>query len=83
VIAAAGTRLEHDRVQAGVRKDIAGIAAATVDEYVQIDWDGKVLDKTATLARIRSSNIQVQSNTLDEVSLRIYGEIAVVTGFRA
>ena len=73
-------KLEHDRIQAGVRKDVAYVAAATADEYVQIDWDGKVLDKTATLARIKSSNIQLQSNTLDEINVRVYGDTAVVTG---
>ena len=73
-------KLEHDRIQAGVRKDVVYVAAATAGEYVQIDWDGKVLDKTATLARIKSSNIQLQSNTLDEISVRVYGDTAVVTG---
>ena len=73
-------KLEYDRIQAGVRKDIAYIAAATADEYVQIDWDGKVLDKAATLARIKSTNIQLQSNTLDEVNVRVYGDTALVTG---
>jgi len=73
-------KLEHDRVQAGVRKDIDYVAAATADEYVQIDWEGNVLDKTATLSRIKSNNIQLQSNTLDEVSVRVYGDTAVVTG---
>jgi ketosteroid isomerase-like protein len=73
-------KLEHDRIQAGVRKDVAYVAAATADEYVQIDWDGRVLDKAAMLARIKSSAIQLQSNTLDEISVRVYGETAVVTG---
>ncbi len=63
-----------------MRKDIAHIAAATADEYVQIDWDGRVLDKAATLARIRSTNIQLQANTLDEISVRVYGDTALVTG---
>lgn len=53
-------KLENDRIQAGVRKDVAWVAAATADEYVQIDWEGKVLDKKAMLARIGSSNIQLQ-----------------------
>lgn len=39
-----------------------------------------MLDKAATLARIKSNNIQLQSNTLDEVSIRVYGDTAVVTG---
>lgn len=47
---------------------------------MQIDWDGRVLDKSAMLARIGSSNIQLQSNTLDEISVKVYGDTAVVSG---
>lgn len=73
-------KLENDRIQAGVRKDVALVEAATADEYLQIDWDGKVLDKAATLARIKSSSIQLQSNTLDELDVKVYGNTAVVRG---
>jgi ketosteroid isomerase-like protein len=73
-------KLENERIQAGVRKDIAYVEAATADEYVQIDWDGKVLDKAAMLARIKSSNIQLQSNKLDEINVNVYGNTAVVHG---
>ena len=73
-------KLENERIQAGVRKDVALVDAATADEYVQIDWDGKVLDKAAMLARIKSSNIQLQSNTLDEIDVKVYGNTAVVHG---
>lgn len=62
-----------------MRKDVAFIDAATADEYVQIDWNGRTLDKAAMLARIRSSNIKLQSNTLDEFDLKVYGNTAIVT----
>ena len=32
------------------------------------------------MARIKSSNIVLQSNTLNELDVRIYGDTAVVTG---
>ena len=73
-------KLENDRIQAGVRKDIAFIDAATAEEYVQIDWDGRVLNKAATLARIKSNDIQLRSNTLNEIDVRVYANTAVVTG---
>lgn len=73
-------KLENDRIQAGVHKDVAWVASATADEYVQIDWEGKVLDKKAMLARIGSSNIQLQSNAVDEIDVKVYGEVAVVAG---
>jgi ketosteroid isomerase-like protein len=72
--------LELERIQAGARKDVATVDAATADDYVQIDWNGKVLNKADTLARIKSSSIQVQSNRLDEVNVRLYGDVALVAG---
>ena len=50
-------KMENDRIQAGVRKDVDAIAAVTADEYVNIDFDGKVRNKAETLERIRSSAI--------------------------
>jgi ketosteroid isomerase-like protein len=73
-------KMENDRIQAGVRKDVDAIAAVTADDYVNIDFDGQVRNKMETLERIRSSEIQLQSNTLDEIEVRIYGNVAVVTG---
>ena len=72
--------MELDRVEAGVRKDVAAIAAVTADGYVQIDWDGRILDKAATLERIKSSDIKLQSNTVDNVEVRVDGDTAVVVG---
>jgi hypothetical protein len=73
------TKMETDRIQAGVRKDVAAIAAATDEDYMQIDLDGVVRDKAAAMQRIASSEIQLQSNTVDEMRVRIYGDTAVVT----
>lgn len=73
-------KMENDRIQAGVHKDIGAIAAVTAEDYINIDFDGRLRNKTATLERIRSNEIQLQSNTLDEIEVRIYGNIAVVTG---
>ena len=72
-------KMEQDRVQAGVRKDVDAISAVTAEEYLQIDFDGIVRDKSAAMQRIRSSAFQLQSNSLDEMVVRIYGNTAVVT----
>jgi ketosteroid isomerase-like protein len=72
-------KMEEDRVQAGVRKDVEAIAAATADEYLQIDFDGNVRDKAAAMQRIKSSAFQLQSNSLDDMVVRIFGNTAVVT----
>jgi ketosteroid isomerase-like protein len=73
-------KMENDRIQAGVHKDVDSIAAVTAEDYVNIDFNGQVRNKAETLERIRSSEIQLKSNTLNEVEVRIYGNTAVVTG---
>ena len=72
-------RMEEDRVQAGVRKDVEAIAAATAEEYLQIDFNGDIRDKAVAMQRIKSSAFQLQSNSLDDMVVRIFGNTAVVT----
>jgi hypothetical protein len=71
--------MEDERIQAGVRKDVDRIAAATAEDYTQIDLDGHVFDKDAAMRRIRSSQIQLKSNTIDDITVRIFGDSALVT----
>lgn len=73
-------KMEDERIQAGVRKDVEAIAPFTAEEYVQIDFDGRVMDRDATFRRIRSSDIRLRSNSPDDLRVRIYGDVAVVTG---
>ena len=73
-------KMENERIQAGVRKDVEAITPFTADEYMQIDFDGRVMDKAATFQRIRSSQIRLQSNAIDDLTVRLYGDVAVVTG---
>jgi len=72
-------KMEKDRLAAGVTKDLNVFISATADDYMQIDFDGIVLDKTATLDRIKSSYAQLQSNVPEDMVVRIYGNTAVVT----
>jgi hypothetical protein len=74
------TKMENDRIQAGVRKDTSAISAMTAEDHVMIDFDGKVQNKSMTLERIKSSEIQLKSNSLDEIKVRVYENTAVVTG---
>jgi ketosteroid isomerase-like protein len=73
-------KMENDRIKAVVRKDVDAVAVVTADEYMNIDFDGKIRNKAATLERIKSSEIQLQSNSLDELEVRIYCNTAIVTG---
>jgi len=73
-------KLEEQRIDAGLRKDVAALDATTADDYVQIDMAGNTRDKATQMKRIASPEVKMVSNTLDEVVVRVYGETAVVTG---
>jgi ketosteroid isomerase-like protein len=72
-------KLERDRLEAGVRKDVDAISVATAEDYMQIDSDGNILDKAATLQRIRSSYARLQANPVDDIVVRLYGNVAILT----
>ncbi|MBC8028154.1 MAG: nuclear transport factor 2 family protein [Steroidobacteraceae bacterium] len=73
-------KLEQQRIDAGLRKDVAALEATTADDYLQIDMAGNVRDKATQMKRIASSEVKMVSNTLDDLVVRVYGETAVVTG---
>ena len=72
-------KLETDRLEAGLRKDIDAISLATADDYIQIDPEGRILDRAATLQRIKSSFAQLQANPVDDMVVRLYGNVAILT----
>jgi ketosteroid isomerase-like protein len=72
--------LETARLQAGLRKDVQSVSAMTGDDYLQIDTDGRTLDKPATLERIKSSYARLSANPVDDLQIRVYGNTAILTG---
>lgn len=73
-------RIENARLAAGVRKDTAAVSAATADDYIQIDTDGRVLDKSSTMRRISSSFAQLTANPVDDIVVHMHGNTAILTG---
>lgn len=73
-------KLENARLAAGINKDVAFFDSATADDYTQIDFDGNVLNKAQTLERIKSSYAQLQSNVVEDMDVRIYSNVAILTG---
>jgi ketosteroid isomerase-like protein len=73
-------KLEQQRIDAGLRKDVAALEAMTADDYLQIDMAGNVRDKATQMKRIASPEVKLDSNTLDDLVVRVYAETAVVTG---
>jgi ketosteroid isomerase-like protein len=51
----------------------------TADDYLQIDTDGRVLNKADTLERITSSYARLVANPVDDLAVRVYGDTAILT----
>jgi ketosteroid isomerase-like protein len=63
-----------------VKKDIAGLKRIIADNFVGIESSGRIIDKTQTINDVASGDIDVQSDSPEDMKVRIYGDTAVVTG---
>lgn len=72
-------KMEKERLAAGIRKNLAFYDSTTATDYLQIDIDGRVLDKVMMLERVKSSYAQLQSNETDDELVRVYGNTAILT----
>lgn len=72
------TRLEREWDQALRRKDVAFIETLLADEFVVTYAEGKRANKADELQMAAEFNQQIDSSTLDEFTVKIYGDTAVV-----
>ncbi len=73
-------KLEQDRAQAVIRGDTAFLEQNTADDYTFITPRGTLMTKAQLLANLKSGEIKLQSQNLDDLQVRVYGETAVLTG---
>jgi ketosteroid isomerase-like protein len=71
-------QLEHDWDAAFRRKDLRFIERILADEFVATYSDGSRGDRAKELALAADFNLQIDSSTLDEFIVKIYGDTAVV-----
>ncbi len=69
---------EYD--EAIVRQDAAFYDRILADDYVYTNSDGKLVDKAQEMARVKSGDTKFESGQSDDVKVRVYGNMAVVTG---
>jgi ketosteroid isomerase-like protein len=67
--------------------DASALDPMLTKDYVHTNWDGAVLGKSGWLDYVRSRRAQLDSGTLridahttDDLKVRLYGDVAVVTG---
>ncbi|MDB6167452.1 MAG: nuclear transport factor 2 family protein [Verrucomicrobia bacterium] len=72
--------LEQHRAEAFARRDIEFIDRTTADDCSFVHAAGDIQTKAHELAALKSSELTYNTNHLDEVSVRLYGDTAVLTG---
>ena len=70
----------HDWLDALARNDLATVERIVADDYIITAADGKVMNKTADLAPLKSGEIKFTSAEASDVNVRVFGDAAVVTG---
>jgi len=73
-------KLEDDWAQAMVKRDAARLSQFYGDDYVFTDADGVVSTKAKELEEITSGPYHETSYKFDDLQVRLFGDVAVVTG---
>jgi ketosteroid isomerase-like protein len=71
-------QLERDWDAAFRRRDVGFVEGILADEFVATYSDGSRGDRAEELSRVENFNQQIDSSTLDEFIVKIYGDTAVV-----
>ena len=66
--------------EAFIKKDRAAYERMLADDYVYIHSNGSVTNKTEEIAETMSADQKWTASKLDNLKVRIYGDVAVVTG---
>lgn len=73
--------LQQRLIRAWVEHDRETVNAILADDWTVIDPTGRVLTKAQVLEEgFESGTRKIESGTIDEVKVRLLGEVAVVTG---
>ena len=73
--------LEQRLIKAWVEHDRAMVEATLSDDWAVIDPMGRVLTKAQVIAEgFESGERKIESGTIDDVRVRLFNEMAVVTG---
>lgn len=77
-LAAQVVRMQHEIAAAIVARDIATLDRLHAADFTYIEGTGRVLDKAETLRSYEETHFR--ELTYDNLSVRLYGDAAVVTG---
>ena len=63
-----------------VKREFEALEIILSDEFTLIDLSGAILTKAALLAGLRSGDLAFESLQPEDISVRVYGSTALVTG---
>jgi ketosteroid isomerase-like protein len=69
---------ERDFIAMTLRKDAAGLARIVAEDFSGVESSGRVVDRIQFTNDVKSGI--VQTNTPEDLKVRIYGDTAIVTG---
>lgn len=72
-------KIEKDWARAFETNDAAAVGNYVADDWSIIGSDGSVLDRATFLGFIKSGSLTHSKMELDEASVRVYGDAALVT----
>jgi ketosteroid isomerase-like protein len=72
-------RLEREWSQAIVKNDAGAVGRFLTDDWIIVDPDGGIIDKTRFLGVIESGALTHEMMKADDTRVRIYGNAAIVT----
>jgi hypothetical protein len=72
-------QLESKCDELTAKKSVAGLQEFIADDFTGIKSNGAVINKSQVLADVQSRNNNVQSETFEDMNVRVYGDNAVVT----
>jgi ketosteroid isomerase-like protein len=73
-------RIEKQFAQAIVGNDVEGIARIVADEWIIIDPNGEIVDRTRFFEVIKSGALTHEMMESENFRVRVYGDSAVVAG---
>jgi ketosteroid isomerase-like protein len=72
--------LESARAQALLRADTTALSRLVADEFIEISRIGQLRTKADNIRDIASGELKLASVKYDSLRVRIYGDVAVLTG---
>jgi ketosteroid isomerase-like protein len=73
-------QIEHEWGDALIKADVAAFSRCIADDWILTYSDGTLVTKPMALADLKEGELKIESFRLDDVSVRVYSDAAIVIG---